>query len=206
MRFRRPPFWGRVLTAIWAVQLSLTGIAAWAGDHGQANTSALRDASEESNLLQEWSGDSQPLIPDRTPSAKVQLKEGDNPERRAPGSAEETAVKPAGKRAFGFLNGRPAAAVVLITDPGGSGTFYALALLFKEAERWVHVDTCSWGIGSGCKTSNIEGNEIVISMTVHGPGEPMCCPTLRVRKHFTVRENRLVGVSEEIIGAMEPRD
>ena len=206
MRFRRPPFWGRVLTAIWAVQFSLTGIAAWAGDHGRANPSALRDASEESNLLQEWSGDSQPLIPDRTPSAKVQLKEGDNPERRAPGSAEETAVKPAGKRAFGFLNGRPAAAVVLITDPGGSGTFYALALLFKDADTWVNVDTLFLGDRVRLQDVDIAGNEIVINMIVHGPGEPMCCPTLRVRKHFTVRENRLVGVSEEIIGAIEPRD
>lgn len=156
MRFRRLPFWGRVLTAIWAVQFSLAGIAAWAGDHGQANTSALRDASEESNLLQEWSGDSQPLIPDRTPSAKVQLKEGDNPERRAPGSAEETAVKPAGKRAFGFLNGRPAAAVVLITDPGVAALFTPWPFSSRMRTRGSMWILSSWGIGSGCKTSTLQ--------------------------------------------------
>ncbi len=200
------PLSGRLLSAIWAIFFSLAGIPAWAGDHGQANTSALRDASEESNLLQEWSGDYKPLIPDRTPSAKVQLKEGDNPERRAPGSAEEMAVKPAGKRAFGFLNGRPAAAVVLITDPGGSGTFYALALLFKNADTWVNVDTLFLGDRVRLQGVGIQENEIVVNMIVHGPGEPMCCPTLQVIKRFTVRENRLVATGEEIIGEMKPRD
>jgi hypothetical protein len=47
---------------------------------------------------------------------------------------------------------------------------------------------------------DIKENEILVNMTVHGPGESMCCPTLRVIKRFAVREDRLVAAGEKIAG------
>jgi hypothetical protein len=46
---------------------------------------------------------------------------------------------------------------------------------------------------------NLE-DEILVNMTVHGPGESMCCPSVRVIKSFAVREDRLVAAGEKIPG------
>ncbi len=135
------------------------------------------------------------------PSGKVTLSRGEYREPAAPDSASEIMVKLSDKKVFGMINGRQSGAVVLITDPGGSGTFYDLALLSKEAEGWVNRDIAFLGDRVKVHTIEIKNNEIVVSITTHGPGEPMCCPTLEVKKRFAVQEGRLVpaagGESEE---------
>jgi hypothetical protein len=45
---------------------------------------------------------------------------------------------------------------------------------------------------------DIKENEILVNMTVHGPGESMCCPTVRVTKRFAARADRLVAMGEKI--------
>ncbi|MDH4185726.1 MAG: META domain-containing protein [Nitrospira sp.] len=130
------------------------------------------------------------------PSGKVTLSHGEYREAAAPGSASEIVVKLTGKRVFGLVNGRQTGAAVLVTDPGGSGTFYDLALLTKEAEGWVNADTVLLGDRVKVHSVEIKDNFIVIVMTTHGPNDPMCCPTLEVQKRFTVEESHLVPVAE----------
>src|SRR5690242_5804291 len=58
-----------------------------------------------------------------TKSGTVKLENGEYREPVAPGSATETVVQLTKYVAYGELDGQPAAAVVLVTNPGGSGTF-----------------------------------------------------------------------------------
>jgi heat shock protein HslJ len=126
------------------------------------------------------------------PSGKVTLSNGEHREPASPGSASEIVVKLTDKRAFGVVNGKETGAVVLYTQGGGTGTFWDLALLSKGAEGWVNTDTVL--LGDRVKFSSIKINDdrIVLSLTVHGPEDPICCPTLEVEKRFAVQGNRLV--------------
>jgi len=42
----------------------------------------------------------------------------------------------------------------------------------------------------------IAGDAIVVPMKTHGPGDPMCCPTLEAVKRFAVQRNRLLISAE----------
>ena len=57
----------------------------------------------------------------------------------------ETRVKLTDWIAFGKVNGDAAAAVVLVTDPGGSGTFYDLALVIRRNGRLLNPATAHLG-------------------------------------------------------------
>ncbi len=135
-----------------------------------------------------------------TKSGNVQLVNGEYREPAAPGSAIEIVVKLAGIFALGKVEGKEAATVILVTDPGGSGTFYDLALLAKEPQGWVDQDIAFLGDRIKIHSLAIENDAIVVDMTTHGTGDPMCCPTYQVVQRFVLRENRLVKASEEVRG------
>jgi heat shock protein HslJ len=135
-----------------------------------------------------------------TQSGKVQLTNGKYREPAAPGSAAETVVKLTDTRAFGKLNGKEAGAVILFTDPGGSGTFYDLALLVREPEGWINRHIAFLGDRVKIHSLAITDNEMVVDMTTQGPGDAMCCPTLHVVQRFVLRNDRLVKASGEVPG------
>lgn len=135
-----------------------------------------------------------------TPSGKVQLVNGQYREPAAPGSAAETVVKLSDAIAFGKLEGRDAAAVILVTDPGGSGTFYDLALLLKGPQGWMNQDIAFLGDRTKIDSLTIANDAIAVDMTIQGPGDAMCCPTRRVVQRFVLRDNRLIKTSEEVRG------
>ena len=130
-------------------------------------------------------------------SGKVTLAGGMYRETTVPGSASETIVKLSGKRTFGIINGKEAGAVILITDPGGSGTFYDVALVVKEGQGWVNTDTVFLGDRVNIEAIGITGKNIDVTMKTHSPSDPMCCPSLEVVKQFAVKENRLVPFAGE---------
>jgi len=135
-----------------------------------------------------------------TKSGKIRFTNGEYREAAAPGSASGIVVRLTDKRATGALNGNRAAAVVLATEPGGSGSFYDLALIYKRPEGWVNVDSILLGDRVKVQGIEIKGDEILVNMTVHGQGEGMCCPTVQVIKHFEVRDDRLVSAVEKRAG------
>lgn len=135
-----------------------------------------------------------------TKSGNVQLVNGEYREPAAPGSATETVVKLTDDIASGKVNGEDAAAVILVTNPGGSGTFYDLALLVTEPQGWVNQDITFLGDRVKIHSFAITDNEMVVDMTTQGPEDAMCCPTLHVVRRFVLRENRLVKASEEVRG------
>ncbi len=122
-----------------------------------------------------------------TQSGTVQLTNGQYEESAAPGSASKIVVELSDKIAYGKLNGKDAAAAVLVTNPGGSGTFYDLALLIKDKQGWVNKDIASLGDRVNVHAVVIKENRILVDLTAHGPEDPMCCPTRRVEYIFTVQ-------------------
>jgi len=149
-------------------------------------------------------GDDEPLDLDSMtflsswfPSGKVTLSHGEYRKQTVPGAATETIVKLTESRATGILNGSRTAAVVLVTDPEGSGKFYDLALISKETEGWVNTDAVFLGDRVQIYSMSIKDNTIVLFMTTHSAKDPMCCPTLEIVKRFTVKENKLITVADE---------
>ena len=135
-----------------------------------------------------------------TKSGKVQLVSGEYREPAAPGSATETVVKLAENIARGKVDGKEAAAGILVTNPGGSGTFYDLALLVKEPQGWINKDIAFLCDRVKIHSLAVTDNEIVVDMTTQGPGDAMCCPTLHVVQRFVLRENQLIKANEETRG------
>jgi hypothetical protein len=130
----------------------------------------------------------------RTRSGTVKFSHGEYRERIAPGSASELVVTLTAYRAIGVVNGEPTAGLVMATDLGGSGTFYDLALLIKNAEGWTHVDTQFLGDRVKIESVVLRGNELTIDMATHDPQDPLCCPTRRVKRMFAIDTGRLVAV------------
>jgi len=130
----------------------------------------------------------------RTSSGTVKFIHGEHRERILPGSSSELIVKLTDWRAIGVVNGAQTAGVVIVTELGGSGTFYDFALLMKGPEGWTHVDTVFLGDRVKIRSVALQGNELLIEMVTHGPGEPMCCPTRQVRRAFAIDTGRLIPV------------
>jgi len=100
-------------------------------------------------------------------------------------------IQAAGDIAYGEISGSPSAAVVLATNAGGSGTFFDLALLQWQSGRWINTDMAELGDRVQIHAVAIEDNVIRVDLTTHGPGDPMCCPSHRSERLFTVHSERL---------------
>jgi len=94
------------------------------------------------------------------------------------------------QRAYGDLDddGVDDAAVLLATNTGGSGVFVDLAVVLDRGGK--PQDAARFFLGDRVKPERvaINGGLIELALVVHGPDDPLCCPTERVVWRF-----RLVG-------------
>lgn len=134
-----------------------------------------------------------------TQSGVAPLTDGEYRESAAPGSATETIVTLTDHIAYGQLNGQDAAAVILVTDPGGSGTFFDLAVAVELDGRPVNVATASLGDRAQIQSLAIVGDEILVDMITHGPEDPMCCPTQHVVETYALEGDQLLQTSRQIL-------
>ena len=135
-----------------------------------------------------------------TESGTAPLVDGEYREPAAPGSASEIVVRLTEHVAYGQLtDGREAAAVILTTETGGSGTFYDLAVVVEEDGQSVNVATTL--LGDRVKIENLAfvGGEILVEMVTQGPEDPMCCPTQRVVQTYLLQGEELVQTSNRIV-------
>ncbi|MCB0225273.1 MAG: META domain-containing protein, partial [Anaerolineae bacterium] len=95
------------------------------------------------------------------------------------------------------LNGQPSAALVLVSDPGGSGTFYDLYVMVSQAGVPTSVATISLGDRVEINSIAIENNQIVVDMVQAGPDDPMCCPSQHVINTYELQGDQLVEVSSQ---------
>jgi hypothetical protein len=101
-------------------------------------------------------------------------------------------------RGHGSLNPDEAedAAVVITASGGGSGTFYYLiALLNLDGEP----SPIAWALlGDRVPVNSVAVTDgmIVVKLREHGPGEPLCCPTVEATRTYALRGQTLELVSK----------
>ena len=130
-------------------------------------------------------------------SGKAKLTDGSYKEKYIPGSATELVITLSGHHALGDLNGDGAkdAAVVLVSDPGGSGTFYDVAVVVNQSGSPKHVATEALGDRIVVKSLAIQSGEITITLLTRKPDEPMSAePKVEVTKKFKLQGDKLVEV------------
>ena len=84
------------------------------------------------------------------------------------------------------------AAVVVFIDPGGSGTFIHLLAMHDREGTPVQAAREFLGDRVRVRSIAISGRRIFVMMLVHGPGDGLCCPTVEIRRAFTLQGRRLV--------------
>jgi heat shock protein HslJ len=116
------------------------------------------------------------------------------------GGASRPTVTFTGAYALGDLNGDGLddAAVVLVENSGGSGSFFYLALVLNQDGNPENVVTQLLGDRAQVESVTIDGAEIAIKAMAHAPGDPMCCPTQEVDLTYRFDEGQLVEVAEEM--------
>jgi len=128
-----------------------------------------------------------------TQKGTAPLVNGEYSESVAPGSATKTVIKLHDRMAFGYaVDGQPYAAVILVSDPGGSGTFYHLAYVTLEGGKPQHVASAFLGDRVQIQSLAIEDGEIVVEMIAQGDNDPMCCPSQYTVARYALQEGELV--------------
>jgi|GEM_PF-1068778 len=105
--------------------------------------------------------------------------------------------------ALGDLNGdgKNDGAVILKNSGGGSGMFYELTAMLCEAGG----KDSGAGRGGLRQTNSIELGDrveiltlllmrgrIIMEMKAHGPDDPSCCPSVKVKRFYILRDGELV--------------
>ncbi len=131
-----------------------------------------------------------------TRSRQAPLAGGVYEEPAAPGSASTILIRLTDSLAVGTINGQTMAALVIVTDPGGSGVFFDLYLARQRENDWVIVDHTHLGDRIRVNKIEFEHGLVELNLTVHSPRDGICCPTERKSIHYALQDERLVKVSE----------
>ena len=125
---------------------------------------------------------------------KIELNDGIYKEKIAPDSATELVIRLTGKIAFGDLNGDGVedAAVILVSDPGGSGTFYELAAVINREGKAKYGASFLLGDRVKVEEIDIRSGHIVVKIVIHDRTDPRCCPSLRVEQEYVLQGDELV--------------
>jgi len=154
-------------------------------DTGQPNGGLTLDDAREAEYRSEW-----------VQAGQIALSNGEYSD----GEARLT-IRLADLYAFGDLDGDGSddAAVVLVTDPGGSGIFFDLAVLSEGAGAPVNVASLALGDRVDLRSLSIEDSRITVDMISHGPNDPMCCPSLRETVAYELRGATLIEAARETV-------
>ena len=123
--------------------------------------------------------------------AAAPLTDGTYADLAAPGSAAQVTVQ-FQRAAFGAVDGEPAAAVVLATNGGGSGTFFDLHLVTRAADGTPR-SVARRDLGDRIRLQGLAfaGEAVRIDFTGFAPTDPFCCPTLNLAHEFRLRDGDL---------------
>ena len=122
----------------------------------------------------------------------ITLKNGSYSEEAAPNSATKTKISTTEYFANGIINNQKVVAAILITDLGGSATFYDL-FLFANKENGLHYITQT-PLGDRIRINRIgvTENMIKVSFASHAPDTAMGAePDLPLIKSFKLEGNQL---------------
>jgi len=100
--------------------------------------------------------------------------------------------------AVGTIGDQTMAALVIVTDPAGSGVFFDLYLVRRRENRWSVVDHARLGDRIRVNRIGVERGLVGLDLTVHGPLDGACCPTEPTRVYYALQDERLVKVSAPV--------
>lgn len=159
-------------------------------DDQSARASLTADLLKNAEYQSEW-----------TKSRKAPLTQGAYTESIVPGAASKIVVRLHPRVAFGYTDeGQPFSAVIVYTSAGGSGTFYELCVLTRQGGQAVQVSATELGDRVRIESLAVDDGEIFIRMVTHGPDDPMCCPTQRVRQGYQLVGDQIEKTSTEALG------
>jgi heat shock protein HslJ len=147
-----------------------------------------------------------PLEPGERP---VQLSDGRAEVPAAPGSAAVVSTRVWGEPAMADLtgDGRDDAALFLVQERGGSGTFYYLAVAIREDDGFRGVDGVLLGDRIDPQRIDADGSRIVVRYLDRARGEAMAVPPSHPRERSFVYESaaqRLAVVARDFEGEADP--
>jgi hypothetical protein len=95
--------------------------------------------------------------------------------------------------AYGDLNGdgQNDAAVLLVSDSGGSGTFIYLAVVESRDGAPFNAATTLLGDRGQVRSLTIDGGRLVVNLLSHAADDPACCPTLETTRAFRLMGEQL---------------
>ena len=93
-------------------------------------------------------------------------------------------------------DGQPDAAVVLVSDSGGSGTFVYLALVQSRSDAPANVATSFLGDRVQVKSLSIEGDRLIAMLLGHAPDDPACCPSQEEVRLFRLSGEQLIAADD----------
>jgi heat shock protein HslJ len=167
-----------------ALTLLLFSFAAPFGNTMARAEGELRESLSNMTYPSEWAR-----------SGQAPLVGGIYKEPAAADSAADIVIRLTASVAAGTIGDQTMAALVIVTDPGGSGVFFDLYLVRQQKNRWSVVDRARLGDRIRVNTIEIEQGLVGLDLTTHGPGDGICCPTERKRVHYALQGKRLVKVT-----------
>ena len=135
---------------------------------------------------------------DFTTGGTAPLTDGAYTEPIQPGAATQTEVR-FDRAAFGSIDGQPAAAVILGTDPEGTGFFVNLHLVDADL---VPLVTTLLGDRVRIQALQIISDRIVVDFLGFAPTDPLCCRTQNVSQAYALQAGALRLVSAVSLPAL----
>jgi len=133
-------------------------------------------------------------------SGEVTLNDGSYQEDVGAGGGASLASATLTDTARGDLDGDGDEDVVaiLVESGGGSGSFYGLwAILNEDGEPALQPGSVLLGDRIQVRALSVDDDGVVVAdLTVHGPDEPLCCPTLEVTQRYRLEEGALLSIEE----------
>lgn len=128
---------------------------------------------------------------EHTDAGAAPLTDGAYSEPAAPGSTSRTVVQ-LRRAAYGAIDGQLAAVVVLASSSGGTGRFYDLHLVMRDADG-APQPVAARHLGDRIRLQGLTfvGDAVRIDFTGFAPADPFCCPTLNIAQEFALNDDRL---------------
>jgi heat shock protein HslJ len=103
-------------------------------------------------------------------------------------------------------DGSDEAVVLLNENSAGSGRQDYLAVVAARDGKPINVATQLLGDRVQLRSMKIEDGRLIVDAVAHGPAEPLCCPTQKVRRIFTLAGSRLSEIRREELGTIAVTD
>ena len=95
-------------------------------------------------------------------------------------------------------DGRADAAVVLVSDSGGSGTYHYLAVVQSRDGKPANVATVLLGDRVQVRSLAIENGRLLMNLLAHAADDPACCPTLEIIRAFRLEGESLIDADPSL--------